>query len=594
MSRWSIFLAFLTALLALQFSGCAYFNTFYHARQYYEDAERNRAGVSPERRPTVGLDLYEKSMKKCAKVIVEYPDSKWVDDAILLMGKCMFSKGDYIAALGKFNEVKRYYADGGNVEEAEFYRAKSLIALGRHDEAVAILDHFREKGKKGHRAEAIYLFATVEHEREHYEEAAGGFAQFLERGDDGEERDRALYLLGDSYRQMGDYEEAYRAFEERLDNALLPPEERLNTSLELTEVLVEEGRFEDAYRELEEIRKDVTAREDSLKIDYRKGRGLLAEGRIDEAVALYEEALLDAPSSEVAADMAFDLGEVYLNHYGQKDSAAAAFRKVTSHPARPEIKGEASRASLALNNYIQLREEYVADGADTARIQFLLAENELFQFDEVDSAYRRYDLVADRFAESEYAPKALAAKIYLLEHRGVDQVEKDSVLFRLVRRYPRSKQATEFLDRGDISVHNDSLQVWMAEYDEIYGAPAEEEEPSGVTILGRIRVFPGEGEVEMPRERPPLFGPPGPLRLVEKIEPDYPRIPAEEDSPGDVEVEVEVEVDGLGRIREAWIVHSDSPRFEGPALAAAYLCHYMHDGAEENRRASLRFRFRPE
>ncbi len=591
MIRSSLLMALLVVLML---SGCAYYNTFYHAKEFYEDAERKRADVPPERRPTIGLDLYEKSMKKCAKVIVEYPDSKWVDDAILLMGKCMYSKGDYLAALGKFNEVKRYYENGGNVDEAEFFRAKSLIALGRHDEAVRILDHFRSEGGEGRREEAIFLYATVEYEREHFEESAAGFARFLEVGRERDERDRALYLLGDSHRQIGNYEESYRAFQQRLDNALLSQEERLKTSLDLTEVLVEEGRFEDAYRELEEIRKDVTAREDSLKIDFRKGGGLLAEGRIDDAIALYEASLKEAPSSEVAADMAYSLGELYLEYYGQKDSAASAFRKVTSHPAKPEIKAKASRASFALNDYIKLREEYIADGADTARIQFLLAENELFQFDEVDSAYRRYNLVANQFTESEYAPKALAAKVYLLEYRGVESVEKDSVLYRLVRHYPRSSQAVEYLDRGEIRVSDDSLQVWIAEYDEIYGAPTDEAEPSGITIIGRIRVFPGEGEVEMPREFPPLFGPPGPLRLVEKIEPDHPLIPAEEESNRDVEVEVEVEVDGHGRIREAWIVQSDSPWHEGPALAAAYLCRYLHDGAEENRRASLRFRFRPD
>lgn len=587
----------LTAIVlagALLLAGCAYYNTFYYAREYYKDAERKRADVEPERRPTVGLDLYEKSMKKCAKVIVEYPGSKWVDDAILLMGKCMYAKGDYLAALGKFKEVKRYYEKGGNVEEAEFYRARTLVALERYDEAVAVLDHFREKGDKKWRDEAVYLYATVEYQRERYDEAADGFSRFLGFDVKGERRDRALYLLGDSYRRTGEYEKAYRAFEERLEDALLPQEERLKTSLDLTDVLIEEGKFDEAYRALEDIRKDVRGREDSLKIDYRLGRGLLAEGRTEEAVEVYRTALKDAPSSETAADMAFSLGTIYLDRYGQKDSAAAAFRMVTSHPARPEVKEQASRSSMALNEYIRLREEYVADGADTARIQFLLAETELFQFGEVDSAYRRYDLVASQFMESSFAPKALAAEIYLIDQGDGDSTERDGILHRLVRRYPRSKQAVEYVDRGEIEVDEDSLARWIEEYDAIYGAPTEPEESPGVVALGRLRIFPGEGEVEVPREPKPVFGPPGPLRLLKQAEPDYPRIPAGEKKPDDeVKVEVEVEVDGLGRVRDAWVVDSDSRFFEGPALAAAYLSRYREDGAEENRRAILKFRFRP-
>ncbi len=583
-------IALLLALLLA--SGCAYYNTYYHARKYYEDAERQRAGLPLDRRSSIGLDLYEKAMKKCAKVIVLYPGSKWVDDAILLMGKCMYAKGDYLAALGKFDEVARYYGESDIVEEAEFYRAKALIKLGRRDEAVDILNRFLEGGEKKRRAEAVYLYGTVAYEEKRYDEAAKALEQYLDLGGDVERKRNALYLLGDSYRESGDYAKAYTAYERRLDDVLLPREERLQTSLDLTEVLIEEERFDDAYRELEDIRRDVVAREDSLKIDYRIGKGYLAEGRIDEAAELFRTSLKDAPKSEVTADMAYTLGGIYLDQYGQRDSAAAAFRIVTTLPAREEIREDAARTSKALNDYIRLREEYVADGADTARIQFLLAENEFFRFGEVDSAWRRYDLVANRFTESEYAPRALAAKAYIMELRGETGAARDSVLETIVRRYPRSDQAAEFLDRGEISVPDDSLAAWIAEYDEIYGAPAQADKPAVVQVIGRVRVFPGEGEVTVPGKPPVLFGPPGPLRLLEQAVPDRPLVGAA-DMKKEVVVDVEVEVDGLGRVREAWIVESDSPEYEGPALAAAYLSRYKEDGAEENRRATLRFRFRP-
>lgn len=47
----------------------------------------------------------DKAIEKCAKVISVYPKSKWVDDAILMLGECYYQKHDYDKAMRKFSEL---------------------------------------------------------------------------------------------------------------------------------------------------------------------------------------------------------------------------------------------------------------------------------------------------------------------------------------------------------------------------------------------------------------------------------------------------------------------------------------------------------
>ncbi len=581
----------LLLLLPFLLSSCAYYNTFYHARVAYDQAEKARAAAPEDRRATTGLDLYEEALKKSAKVIVEYPGSRWVDDAMLLMGQCFYAKGDHLAAVRKFDEILLYYEKSPLVREARFWKAKTLVELERYDEALPILEEFREKGKGETRAEALFLLSRLKYRRGKYDEAVAGFLHYAEKGKDPTRRDRALDLLGDSYRRMKEPEKAYGAYQKRLDDPLLPQEERLRSSLEMAELLAEQGRFEEAHRSLDDIEKEVRSNVDSLRIDLKRSRVLLAEKKTEEAVSFMKTRLDSVADSEVAGEMAFLLGEVYIDSFANKDSAAAAFRKVAQFPGDEDIKTAAARRARFLSQNLELKQELAEGTEDTARVWFLLAENELLFFGEIDSALARYRRVAERFPGSPYAAKAIAARVYLDDHEGVSGAPRDSLLLALVRNYPKSKPAIEYFDRGEVAVPRDSLDRWTALYEEANPEPdsttadstlAGEELPAGSEgMIGRGDAFLSE-----------LEGPPAPLRLEKRVEPTSPLLP-EGTEPIGGEVEVEVEVDGEGRVRNARILRSSDPRLEGPALAAAYQCRYLAEGTTENRTTSIRFAFQP-
>ncbi len=592
----------ISALAAIALGGCAYYNTFYHARQFYGQAEKARAEAPEDRRESIGLDLYEKAMKKCAKVIIEYPDSRWVDDAILLMGKCFLARRDYIAALRKFDEILLYYENSNLCREARFMKAKTLVALERRDESLPMLREFQSGKEDDLRQEALFLLALIEYEEENYAGAAEGLEMYLDRQNEGRERDRALLLLAESYTEIGEHQKAFNTHEERLRNPFLERKERLEASLKISETLVGLGRFDEARSTLDEVRRDATRSADSLRIRYHEGKILFAEGKSDEGIEFLREALIDPPSSEAAAEVAYLLGETWLYEYDNVDSAAAAYRRIATWPAPDEIKRDAARKSKQLGEYLDLKAGYAEENADTARIEFLLAEKDLFFFLRPDSANARYCLVSDRYPDSDLAPRAIAARIYLQNRDSAgDGAETDSLLRHLVRRYPKCRTAVEYLDRGDVWVEEDSLLAWTVAWEEAHpeevdavsdstaartdeaAVPEDEEIPAGSE--GLLDTDPGKTDFF-------LEGPPAPLRLEKRVEATWPLLP-----PGVPTAkgyaEVEVEVNSAGKVETARVLRSSAAPFEGPALAAAYQCRYIPAPIEGTRTTSLEFDFRP-
>ena len=60
---------FLFNSIILLFSNCAYFNTFYNANQYYEEATKIRLEKDGQAVPITAMDKYGKAIKKCKKVM---------------------------------------------------------------------------------------------------------------------------------------------------------------------------------------------------------------------------------------------------------------------------------------------------------------------------------------------------------------------------------------------------------------------------------------------------------------------------------------------------------------------------------------------
>ena len=85
--------------------GCAYYNTFYNAEQYFEEAEKLRLEKDGGIIPISAMDKYGKTIEKSNKVIEQFPDSRYIHEARLLMSKARYYRSDYDLAIADLKVI---------------------------------------------------------------------------------------------------------------------------------------------------------------------------------------------------------------------------------------------------------------------------------------------------------------------------------------------------------------------------------------------------------------------------------------------------------------------------------------------------------
>lgn len=125
----------LLLLLLLALPGCAYFNSFYNAQRSFAEAER-----AAQRGESVNAErAYLAAIEKAAISYRRHPDSRWADDALLLVARSRFAVGQHAAARAALGRVREQTRDPKLRAFAGLYLGAALTALGQPDSALAPL-----------------------------------------------------------------------------------------------------------------------------------------------------------------------------------------------------------------------------------------------------------------------------------------------------------------------------------------------------------------------------------------------------------------------------------------------------------------------
>ncbi|MGQ0560649.1 MAG: hypothetical protein ACT443_02095 [Gemmatimonadota bacterium] len=126
----------LTCAFALALGACGYFNSLYNARRQFSEAERQR-----QRGQEVGArQAYSGSIEKAAKSYRKYPDGRWADDALYLIGRARFRLGEYPAARAAFAELLAKRIEADTRAGAHAYAGAAAVALAAPAAALVHLD----------------------------------------------------------------------------------------------------------------------------------------------------------------------------------------------------------------------------------------------------------------------------------------------------------------------------------------------------------------------------------------------------------------------------------------------------------------------
>lgn len=433
------------SILLAVFTGCAYYNTFYLAKRYYREAQRAQERSVTDTTTPEAAAKYDATIRQCAKIVVDYEKSKWVDDAIYLMGASMYGKGDYAGAIKKFGELRAIAPKSPFVPDSKLMEALSRLKRKEYTEAQSLFREVDGQYPSFRRGWELYFHAgECEAGLKNYDAALTWYERATKAARQRRERADAMRRIGDALVAAKRYDEAQAVYAE-----CLKVEERggrrLDLALKRGGALQELKRFDEALAFYESWKGHALAEKRDGEVYLRIGECMALTGRVKEAIEGYGKIVTQFPRTSAAYEAQFRIGYLYESQLGDLDAAGREYEKLKSEPPS-EFATQASRRASNLSAMSQYRHTLLTDTTQARpRAAFLLAELYYFQLEKLDSALIQYAAVERDFPTSPYAPKAGFARLWIVTHDRGDTAAAAALTDSVATRYRRTRYAESAL-----------------------------------------------------------------------------------------------------------------------------------------------------
>jgi len=296
------------------FSSCAYFNTFYNAQQYFEQAEKQRLEKAGESIPPSAIDAYGKVIDKSQHVIDEYPDSKLVKKALLLIGISRFYRKEYRIAETVFKQYTDTYTD--DVEQAEYWLALCKWKLGKPQPALDVLQSMLETATDNNFISSIYLSkAEINLDIDNPKLALEYLVLAAETNNDRDERGQIYYRIAELAYNAEDYEQALSANTEVVKNST-SKKRKEEANLQIVRIHRLLGNWDTVKDLIKSMLLDKTFKTIHGDLDLELVKLYQMDGQMEEAITRIESIKEDYKNSKTSAEAYYIHGEIALYDFG--------------------------------------------------------------------------------------------------------------------------------------------------------------------------------------------------------------------------------------------------------------------------------------
>ena len=284
-----------------------------------------------------------------------------VQQAWLLMGKAQFYQSDFLAAVSTFSYIKRHFDDNKDVcVEASLWEARTFAELGWYYEAEESLKRIDEKTFTHHTNEIFVLVKSDLLLKQGYYEEAIPFLLTAVDQSDRKDKARMSYILAQVYEKLGNYPEAYKWYEECLDNN---PLHELEFNAMLSQARCYQGKdIESLKAKLEKLIKKQSNSEYLDQIYFTIGELYQRNGNEQLAIKFYDKAInesirggIDKAKAQVA------LGEIYYSKENYLKAQPLYSEAIPLLPTTFENYTELSKKSLLLNDIAKNQQTIVLE-----------------------------------------------------------------------------------------------------------------------------------------------------------------------------------------------------------------------------------------
>lgn len=386
------------------------------------------------------------------RLLQEYPDSQWAEEARYTLGYLHFQNGDYDAAIAEYRHLLERYPQDPLAAKAQYGIGDALFNAGRTAEAVeaytVVLDRYPSSPLVADAAAGIQYALAAEGDAAQANQIIDDFAA---RHPDSPIVDELRFRQAEVRYQSGDIEGAADAFRQFIRTSrseqLLPEayfylgtisadrgrtQEAESYLSSVVNNYPQSPRFEDAARRLGQLYLATRRNQEALGVyqqlerrrsgnsrtlaeaRYGQGVALLNLGRTQEAERLLRDAISTAPDAPEVQPAYLGLARVY--EASRRNGDAIALYRQLAERNRDEVGAEAlyrlgalllqsgdargaidelSRLPVLFNGYV----EWVAQGyVEQARAFHSIGQN--------GEAARLYERVIEEYSGTPYAETA--------------------------------------------------------------------------------------------------------------------------------------------------------------------------------------------
>ncbi len=445
-----IVLNVIISLIILSFSGsCVYYNTFYNAKKSFNRAEKARL-KSRSKSIGIGGGDYKKAIEKSLKVIENYPNSKYYDDALYVLGISYYYTKQFHKSERRLRELLANYPESEYIDQVKLYIAKTKLMQNDMENAILLFeDIFKMDFDKVFKAEAAMAIGEYHYENKNYSDAENYFIEVRDSLGSDKDALKAQNYIADGYFKTFKFKNALGAYLQILG---MDPEldDKYHALYQAAECSY---RLQHIVYGMDYLN---TLIEDELYFDSLEVLQLkLAEGYIfDEDIELAEESYLEVAKNDnnrKATGIAnYNLGLIYQFDYDDLKKAKEYYDIAVTFTRGSDIGKDALQKSSDIGKLETYARKLKIDSTttqqdidDAAHIQYLLGELYWFKLDKPDTAILEMQYMIDSFPTGYETPKGIIALSRMYLEYYADTAAVDSLLKKIVIDYPKSDYLPE-------------------------------------------------------------------------------------------------------------------------------------------------------
>ncbi len=466
------------------FNSCAYFNTFYNANQYFEEATKIRLEKDGKAVPITAMDKYGKAIKKCKKVLKEFPQSKFRSDAILLMAKSQFFRSDYDIALDNLKEITKIGSEK-QLEEAYYWKALCKWKKGNLQVSMNELYSLLSKANSKSILSKCHLsLAEISQELSNQDSSLYHLKKAAKFTQDRDEKGVIYGRLAEMAFELKQYDVAKDGYSNVIAHSLA--KEKIEIAhLQILKILRLQKKYRLASRKIKSLLSDDKFKRISGNLELELVNLYRAEGEEDEIEIRLESIVNDYQRTEVSAEAYYQLGEIYSSKKWDLEKAKEYYGKVSKESNKSLFSSSSKSKAKAIATYQETEQEIEAfqikdsknDALDSTlnvsllssskslpELYYQLADLEAFSFDRHTESVNLFEKIILEFPDTEFKPKSMFALVFVYSQLNVS-LKSQSIRKNLLENFPGSEYASYL--NGNTFKENDAQMLLFKESEKL-------------------------------------------------------------------------------------------------------------------------------